>query len=207
MPSPDIPADAPDGDDSAEDQVTIEDAIAADLPAVLNIDLDTVIAANSSVIGDDIEPEDEDDPLVAKRAAKKLTRGDLIVKAAEKWIGKKYVFGGGDCGGPTKGGFDCSGLLLHAVCKVTKTKLPHKAQSQYNLKKGKHVKLSQIKPGDALFWGTNKKCSSKVYHVGIYVGKDKKGKRIVLHAPRTGSHVKKATVWTSELCGSAVRFW
>ena len=79
----------------------------ADLPKPLDIDLDATIAANSTIIGDDIEPEDETDPLVARAA--KLTRGDLIVKAAEKWLGKKYVFGGGDCGGPTKGGFDCSG--------------------------------------------------------------------------------------------------
>lgn len=81
--------------------------MAADLQATLNIDLDSTIAANTSIIGDDIDPEDESDPLVARAA--KLTRGDLIVKAAEKWLGKKYVFGGGDCSGPTKGGFDCSG--------------------------------------------------------------------------------------------------
>ncbi|KAK4158749.1 hypothetical protein QBC43DRAFT_294727 [Cladorrhinum sp. PSN259] len=41
----------------------------------------------------------------------------------------------------------------------------------------------------------------------LYVGKDKKGKRTVIHAPHTGTVVKKAPVWTSELCGSAVRFW
>ncbi|KAK3312734.1 putative NlpC/P60-like cell-wall peptidase, partial [Apodospora peruviana] len=146
--------------------------------------------------------------LLAARAAAaaKLTRGQLIVKAGEKWLGKKYVFGGGDCSGPTKGGFDCSGLLKYAVCKVTNKVLPHNAQAQYNLKKGKHVKLSQIKPGDALFWAyNNKKCGSTVHHVGIYVGKDKKGNRIVLHAPHTGTVVKKAPVWTKGLCGSAVR--
>ncbi|KAM7208376.1 hypothetical protein V8F20_001354 [Naviculisporaceae sp. PSN 640] len=206
VPSPDPPAEDPEGDDSTEEEVSSADTEAADLHEPLDIDLDATIAANNTIIGDDIEPEDEEDPLVA-RAAKKLTRGDLIVKAAEKWLGKKYVFGGGDCSGPTKGGFDCSGLVLHAVCKVTKKKLPHKAQAQYNLKKGKHVKLSQIRPGDALFWAKDKKCSSKTHHVGIYVGKDKKGKRIVLHAPHTGSVVKKAKVWTSGLCGSAVRFW
>jgi cell wall-associated NlpC family hydrolase len=167
---------------------------------------------------------DDQSPLVSTRAAK-TTRGQLIVKAAEKWLGKKYVFGGGDCSGPTKGGFDCSGeyllvhfyvfhwltsryivgLVLNAVCKVTGAHLPHLAQGQYNLKKGKHIKLSQIQPGDALFWATNKNCKSKVHHVAIYIGKNSKGQRQIVHAPHTGTVVKKATVWTDELCGTAVR--
>lgn len=33
------------------------------------------------------------------------------------------VFGGGDCAGPTGGGFDCSGLVSWAVCQVTKRNL------------------------------------------------------------------------------------
>lgn len=203
MPSVDPSTDDPQGDESPD--APADDADPADLFPEADFDLDEAIAANNTLSGDDVDDSDESDPLVA-RAAAALTKGQLIVKAAEKWLGKKYVYGGGDCKGPTKGGFDCSGLVLNAVCKVTKKTLPHRAQDQYNLKKGKHVKLSQIKPGDALFWAYGKKCSTQVHHVGIYVGKDKKGKRIVLHAPHTGTVVKKAPLWTKDLCGTAVRY-
>lgn len=37
--------------------------------------------------------------------------------------GTKYVWGGGSCKGPTKGGYDCSGLVAYAVCKATKRNL------------------------------------------------------------------------------------
>lgn len=45
------------------------------------------------------------------RAAKK-TKGQLIYAAAAKQLGIPYKWGGGNCAGKTKGGFDCSGVLL-----------------------------------------------------------------------------------------------
>jgi cell wall-associated NlpC family hydrolase len=36
--------------------------------------------------------------------------GSGIVAAAEKEKGLPYVWGGGGCKGPSKGGFDCSGM-------------------------------------------------------------------------------------------------
>lgn len=37
--------------------------------------------------------------------------GPGIVSAAESQKGINYVYGGGGCKGPSKGGYDCSGTL------------------------------------------------------------------------------------------------
>lgn len=44
--------------------------------------------------------------------------GPGIVKAADSQLGVDYSWGGGGCKGPSKGGFDCSGLTQYAVCKA-----------------------------------------------------------------------------------------
>ena len=43
-----------------------------------------------------------------------------IVAAARRQLGKKYVWGGGGCNGPSKGGFDCSGRSspFYSLCPI-----------------------------------------------------------------------------------------
>lgn len=146
----------------------------------------------------------------AAATTKKVTKAQLLVNAAKRWIGTRYVFGGGNCAGPTKGGFDCSGLVLHAVCKATGKKLVHSAQSQYLSKHGKHIPLSKAVLGDTVFWAYGKKCKSQIHHVAIYLGASK-GIRYIIHAPNRNSKVKIAKLWTqdgsSRICDSAVRYW
>ena len=51
---------------------------------------------------------------------KNPSAGKAILAATKPKKGKvPYVFGGGSCKGPTKGGFDCSGFLLFGVCQAT----------------------------------------------------------------------------------------
>ncbi|KGQ01135.1 hypothetical protein PAAG_12173 [Paracoccidioides lutzii Pb01] len=50
----------------------------------------------------------------------KTTVGQKILAVATKVKGTKYVWGGGSCKVPPGGGYDCSGLVAYAVCKVTK---------------------------------------------------------------------------------------
>jgi cell wall-associated NlpC family hydrolase len=48
--------------------------------------------------------------------------GQKILAQAEQAKGIPYVWGGGSCSGPTgspRRGFDCSGLLSWAICRVT----------------------------------------------------------------------------------------
>jgi hypothetical protein len=54
------------------------------------------------------EAELEDAPELEARASE----GATIVSYAEKEKGLPYVWGGGGCKGPSKGGFDCSGKKI-----------------------------------------------------------------------------------------------
>src|SRR5690606_33055597 len=67
--------------------------------------------------GIDIEDDIEDGFLEARDLEKRAICGARIVNAAKKQKGKKCVFKGGNCNGPTSGGFDSAGLTLHAVCQ------------------------------------------------------------------------------------------
>jgi peptidoglycan DL-endopeptidase CwlO len=102
------------------------------------------------------------------------------VSAALAWayeqLGKPYRYGGA---GPRS--FDCSGLTMRAFAAAG-ISLPHSAAAQQH--SGRRVPLSQLQPGDLVFWG------SPAYHVGIYVG----GGRI-LDAPHTGTDVQIQGIW------------
>ncbi|KAK5999160.1 putative endopeptidase p60 [Cladobotryum mycophilum] len=132
--------------------------------------------------------------------------GPGIVAAAESQKGKPYVWGGGGCSGPTKGGFDCSGLTQYAVCKAQGKTIPRTAQTQYHSSMGKHIPRAQAQPGDMLFWATGGDCKNKVVHVGIFT---KPG--WMVNAAHTGTPVRDQAIWTSSggesICPDAVRFW
>jgi cell wall-associated NlpC family hydrolase len=102
------------------------------------------------------------------------------VAAALAWayaqLGKPYRYGGA---GPHS--FDCSGLVMRAFAAAG-ISLAHSAAAQQH--SGRRVPLSQLQPGDLVFWG------SPAYHVGIYVG----GGRI-LDAPHTGTDVQIQAIW------------
>lgn len=87
--------------------------------------------------------------------------------------------------GPGAGivGYDCSGLTLYAWAKVG-VYLPHSAQIQYDM--SAKVSLSQLQPGDLVFYGNS---ASTISHVGVYVG----GGQIV-HAPNSRSLVQYGPV-------------
>lgn len=79
--------------------------------------------------------------------------GEDIVAYAKKFLGCKYVLGG-----TTPAAFDCSGytqyVYKHFGYKISRTSSAQRSN-------GKHVKKSQLQPGDILcFTG----------HVGIYIG-------------------------------------
>jgi cell wall-associated NlpC family hydrolase len=59
--------------------------------------------------------------------------------------------------------------------------LPHSSAAQFRY--GKLISRSNLKPGDLVFFG------SPISHVGIYLGGGK-----MVHAPRSGSRVKVATM-------------
>ena len=92
-----------------------------------------------------------------------------VVSYALQYVGNKYRYGGSSL---TKG-TDCSGFTM-AVYKKFGYSLPHNAYSQMVSKKVKKVKMSKLKPGDLIFYGSSKRSCS---HVAIYIGNQK-----VVHA-------------------------
>ncbi|MGP3633562.1 C40 family peptidase [Streptomyces sp. 24-1644] len=81
-----------------------------------------------------------------------------IVAFAKAQVGDAYVPGGT---GPNS--WDCSGLV-QAAFKTVGVDLPRVSQSQSTF--GTQVSLSNLQPGDILYWGS----AGSAYHVAIYVG-------------------------------------
>ncbi|HXR54456.1 MAG TPA: NlpC/P60 family protein [Acidimicrobiales bacterium] len=105
--------------------------------------------------------------------------------AAESQIGVPYVWGGESPGG----GFDCSGLTQWAW-RQAGVDLPRTAAAQYDAVA--HIPLSDLQPGDLVFWGYG-----GISHVGMYVGGGS-----VVNAPETGELVRIQPIWGNGLVGA-----
>ncbi|MDQ0794675.1 C40 family peptidase [Streptomyces sp. B1I3] len=81
-----------------------------------------------------------------------------VVAFAQSQVGDAYVSGGT---GPNS--WDCSGLV-QAAFRTVGVDLPRVSQSQSTA--GTQVSLSNLQPGDILYWGG----AGSAYHVGIYIG-------------------------------------
>ncbi|MET9700814.1 C40 family peptidase [Streptomyces sp. NPDC006529] len=81
-----------------------------------------------------------------------------IINFARNQVGKAYVMGGT---GPSS--FDCSGLV-QAAYRQAGISLPRMSQDQSS--EGTSVSLSNLQPGDVLYWGSR----GSAYHVAIYSG-------------------------------------
>jgi cell wall-associated NlpC family hydrolase len=99
------------------------------------------------------------------------SRGSIALKYALKQIGDVYVWA---AAGPTR--WDCSGLTMRAF-QTAGVSLPHSSRAQ--IRYGKSVSYSNLKPGDLVFFG------KPISHVSIYMGGGK-----MVQAPRPGKKVE-----------------
>ena len=105
--------------------------------------------------------------------------GDGVVKAAEKYLGVPYVFGGED-----KNGMDCSGLVQKVYADIGIT-VPRLVSGQ--MKIGIEVaSLAEAKPGDLIVTAGGD-------HILIYAGDNK-----VIHAPYEGRTVSKVEAYMDD---------
>lgn len=81
-----------------------------------------------------------------------------VISFVRAQVGDAYVSGGT---GPNS--WDCSGLVQAAFRSVG-VDLPRVSQAQSTA--GTQVSLSNLQPGDILYWGG----AGSAYHVGVYVG-------------------------------------
>ena len=93
-----------------------------------------------------------------------LSRAQVIafLTAAESRLGMPYVWG---ANGPTS--FDCSGLVQWSLAQAGVV-MPRVAADQAQA--GPAVPLSQLEPGDLLFYHTDPTAPGYISHVAIYLG-------------------------------------
>jgi peptidoglycan DL-endopeptidase CwlO len=112
-----------------------------------------------------------------------LATTDVALEWAFSELGKEYVWGGT---GPDT--FDCSGLTQFVWAQAG-VSIPRVAADQdaWTIP----VPLSQLSPGDLVFYGT-----TDIHHVGIYIGSG-----LMINAPHTGTVVQVSSIWWSDLSG------
>jgi cell wall-associated NlpC family hydrolase len=154
----------------------------------------------------DAAPAGGQDPSAGRDLSRGLVRGSglgaVAARAALKWLGTPYSWGGGTPGGPSLGteqgahtvGFDCSGLVTYAWARAG-VRLVHYATTQYN--SGPHPARSQLRPGDLVFFAHQPSNPGTIHHVGIYVGHDQ-----MVEAPFTGARVRISYAFRPDYAGA-----
>jgi peptidoglycan DL-endopeptidase CwlO len=113
-----------------------------------------------------------------------------FLKAAESRLGLPYVWGGD---GPDV--FDCSGLVQWSMAQAGIV-MPRVAADQALT--GPQVAISQLQPGDLLFYHTDPTAPDYISHVAIYLGDG-----VMLQAPEPGLDVEAVpAAFGSEFAGA-----
>jgi cell wall-associated NlpC family hydrolase len=100
-----------------------------------------------------------------------------FLRAAVSRVGMPYVWG---AAGPTT--FDCSGLVQWSLAQAG-VLMPRVAADQ--ARTGPAVPVSQLQPGDLLFYRTDPTAPGYISHVAIYLGKG-----LMIQAPEPGMDVQ-----------------
>jgi hypothetical protein len=100
-----------------------------------------------------------------------------MLRAAESRLGMPYVWG---AAGPIS--FDCSGLVQWSFAQAG-VRMPRVAADQALT--GPSVPISELRPGDLLFYHTDPSAPDYVSHVAVYLGNG-----WMIQAPRTGLDVE-----------------
>ncbi|MFB8005986.1 C40 family peptidase [Nocardia sp. NPDC056000] len=112
------------------------------------------------------------------------TAGSNAVLAASNWLGTRYVWGGGGAGGPSGGGFDCSGLTQYAIAQASQGQVILPRTTYEQIHSGVRIPVSEARPGDLVF-PSGSFSSRGPEHVQLAAGNG-----MVIEAPYTGSTVK-----------------
>ena len=89
-----------------------------------------------------------------------------FLKYATQFLGNRYVWGGTSL----TSGADCSGFTMSLFKKFGYSLSRTAAEQAYN---GKTVKSNKLKPGDLVFYHTDRKNKNRISHVAIYIGDGK----------------------------------
>lgn len=106
------------------------------------------------------------------------------LRVATNQIGDPYKYG---AAGPDA--FDCSGLVYFSTHRAGFGKVPRTSAAQAKFMR--RIKRARMRPGDFVFFTGGK----GVYHVGVFAGRSD-GERVIVHAPNSGSKVRRSPIWT-----------
>ncbi len=116
----------------------------------------------------------------AATRAQRVSHAFKVVKAQK---GDPYRYG---AAGPHR--FDCSGLVYYSYRKAG-FKVPRTSDAQ--ARHSRRIKRSKMRRGDLVFMHNR----GNVYHVSVFAGW-KNGRRMIIHASRPGTPVKRDPIWT-----------
>ncbi|TXK71593.1 C40 family peptidase [Mesonia sp. HuA40] len=119
---------------------------------------------------------------VASKNYKNKTTAEKIISHARSFEGTPYKFGG-----TTKRGMDCSGLIYTSFLSQN-ISLPRVSSEM--AKKGKTLRQREIRPGDLVFFRTNKR-RRRINHVGLVVNHNKSGIYFIHSSTSRGVIVSK----------------
>jgi peptidoglycan DL-endopeptidase CwlO len=119
-----------------------------------------------------------------------VSGAQAAIAYARAQIGKPYEWA---AAGPDT--FDCSGLTMRAW-EQGGVSLPHYSVWQYA--QSQRVALSAMRPGDLVFFASDKSDYQTIYHVGLYIGSGQ-----MIEAPYTGENVRISSIWRDSLFGAA----
>lgn len=115
-----------------------------------------------------------------------------VVNYAIQFLGGKYLYGGRS----VEAGFDCSGFVRMVLSDSAGISIGYSSKEQ--VKQGTPIDITQIKPGDLIFYGASEET---VNHVAMYIGNGD-----VIHAQSTG-HGITIKPWNDRSdCFRVVRF-
>ena len=131
------------------------------------------------------------DALTRSQRAQKVHHG---LRVAINQVGDPYRYG---AAGPRA--FDCSGLTMFAY-KQAGLYLPRSSDDQGRY--ARHILRKNMRRGDLMFFTSG----GHVYHVGIFLGRARDGRPLLLHAPRSGERVHRERVWTNHWFPGTLRY-
>ena len=133
-------------------------------------------------------------PAATGRAAAALGLAQLtaMLRAAVSRVGMPYIWG---AAGPRS--FDCSGLVQWSFAQAGVV-MPRVAADQ--ARTGPLVPVSQLQPGDLLFYRTDPTAPSYISHVAIYLGRG-----LMIQAPQPGQDVQVVPADVGNEFAGAVR--
>jgi peptidoglycan DL-endopeptidase CwlO len=88
-----------------------------------------------------------------------------ILATADRYVGRKYVYGGET----PAGGFDCSGFVQYVFGRHG-VDLPRTSRQQAGAGRALSRKVASLKPGDLMLFASK---GGRVDHVAIYAGNDR----------------------------------